>query len=77
MPEPGQIEIDSAGIGLRWTRLAEVKPGDTILGGWRPFPVVQSIETREDGSMRLIFSDTHWGPWGRDHDLMPVEVKRD
>ena len=67
------LVTDTAGITARMTPLFDVKPGDHITQGWKPWPVVAHVE-RSGGEARMIFADGHAGQWLPHDTPVPVLV---
>lgn len=72
MPEPaGTVITDSAGITCRYTRIADIEPGDVVIEGWRS--TVVSRET--DGTLyHLVFEGGHRSASLPPDTVLPVEV---
>lgn len=65
------LVTDSAGITAMYTPIERVKRGDEITEGWKPWPVVSSVEI--DGEYaRMIFGPNHVGQWHPFGTRVPV-----
>jgi hypothetical protein len=76
MPDPvsttPDIRRDSAGDAAEYVPIENVQPGEAICGGWKPWPIVRSVEVKGDEA-RMIFDHGAggWQPLG-----MPVPCAR-
>jgi hypothetical protein len=69
----GEIITDSAGTQARMIAAGELRSGDVIAQGWRPFLVVDRVE-RAFGRVRLHFTSGHIGGWINEKEQVAVEV---
>jgi hypothetical protein len=64
---------DDAGITVEYRPLRDLKPGDPIIGGWRPHALVERIETNGDQG-RVYFTTHGPGEWWPLDQTFPVVV---
>lgn len=62
---------DSAGVTADYVSIEEVRPGDEVVGGWLPWPIVRRVEVGP-GAARMHFDH---GPGGWQPRGMPVPIK--
>ncbi len=72
---------DSAGVTADYIAIEDVPVGATVVGGWKPYPVVHGVErkTRDGVFYRLWFGPmfeegSHRGEWQPAGTPVPVEV---